>query len=503
MSARMFRQCGCSIVETDDGGLPVYDAARRVRRRQLGALCPRLAEDDHGRWAYQVDLPRTSDEVRRPRLHRRGLLSEDDAQERMERVRQLLRIPDRDDRRGLAEVVALIQVSTRHGGLPPGPAEVAARYRLGLPLAPAPTVGAWLDHWLAGRRGLAPNTLIGYRAHARLYLHRYLGHLRLDRLRAVDVEDMLEQIEEHNELIRQVRAFFADPQERARARVDDPALWVRMRHLHQDLRHARVIGVTSQRQVISLLRQALDSAVGQRFLLVNPAAYVELPTTGRPQAMLWTAEWVRQWQTTGETPGPVMVWTPEQTGAFLDTAASDPWYPLFHLLVYTGMRRGEGCGLRWADIDLTGRRLWVRQQVISVAGQLHVTVPKTPAGRRQVALDAGTVRVLAQHRAATTTAQCDSGLAFAPDGEPLVPDLVTKRFHALVEQAGLPPLRLHGLRHGAATLLLAAGTDMKVVQERLGHTRYATTADLYTTVLPSLDRHAAEAAAALVPRRAA
>ncbi|MGH3380345.1 MAG: hypothetical protein ACRDP6_36985, partial [Actinoallomurus sp.] len=215
MSTRVFRQCACSIVETGDDGRPAYDAAGRVRRRQLGALCPRLAEDDHGRWTYQVDLPRISNEVRRPRLHRRGLPSESDAQERMVLVRQLLGIPDRDDRRGLAEVVALIQVSTRRGGLPPDPQEVADRYRLGLPLAPVPTVGMWVDHWLDGRRGLAPNTLTGYRAHARLYLHRYLGHIRVDRLRTVDVGDMVEQIEEHNELIRQVRAFFADPVERA------------------------------------------------------------------------------------------------------------------------------------------------------------------------------------------------------------------------------------------------------------------------------------------------
>lgn len=219
----------------------------------------------------------------------------------------MLRIPDRDDQRGHAEIVALVQNSTRHGELPPDPDDVADRYRLGLPLLPVPTVGSWVDHWLDGRRGLAPNTSVGYRVHTRLYLNRYLCHIRLDRLRVVDIRDMLEQIEEHNELIRQVRAFFADPKQRARARAEESQVWQRIRQLRHELRYQRVIGLTSQRQVVSLLRQVLDSTVGQRFLTVNPAAHVELPATGRPQPIVWTAERVRRWQATGEAPGPVMV----------------------------------------------------------------------------------------------------------------------------------------------------------------------------------------------------
>jgi hypothetical protein len=71
----------------------------------------------------------------------------------------------------------------------------------------------------------------------------------------------------------------------------------------------------------------------------------------------------------------------------------------------------------------------------------------------------------------------------------------------LAEQAGLPPITLHGLRHGAASLMLAAGVDMKVVQETLGHSMLSLTADTYTSVYPTVAAKAAEAAAALVPRR--
>ncbi len=63
------------------------------------------------------------------------------------------------------------------------------------------------------------------------------------------------------------------------------------------------------------------------------------------------------------------------------------------------------------------------------------------------------------------------------------------------------PIRLHDLRHGAATLALAAGVDMKVIQEMLGHSCLAITADTYTSVLPQVARTGAEAVAALVPRK--
>ena len=78
---------------------------------------------------------------------------------------------------------------------------------------------------------------------------------------------------------------------------------------------------------------------------------------------------------------------------------------------------------------------------------------------------------------------------------------VTDHFQHLARQAGLPPVRLHDLRHGAATLALAAGVDMKTVQAMLRHSSYTITADTYTSVLPELATTAAEKTAAIVPRR--
>jgi len=76
------------------------------------------------------------------------------------------------------------------------------------------------------------------------------------------------------------------------------------------------------------------------------------------------------------------------------------------------------------------------------------------------------------------------------------PSWVTHRFAALVRRSRLPPVRLHDLRHGAATL--ATGADLKTIQDMLGHASNVLTADTYTSVLPDVARQAAEGIAHLI-----
>ena len=84
-----------------------------------------------------------------------------------------------------------------------------------------------------------------------------------------------------------------------------------------------------------------------------------------------------------------------------------------------------------------------------------------------------------------------------PDGDPLHPDYVTRRFKTLVRRRGLPPLRgPHDLRHTWASLALAAGVHPKVVSDRLGHSTIAITIDTYSHAIPSLDAEAASTVAA-------
>jgi hypothetical protein len=93
----------------------------------------------------------------------------------------------------------------------------------------------------------------------------------------------------------------------------------------------------------------------------------------------------------------------------------------------------------------------------------------------------------------------DSGYLFTNlNGDRLAPDRLTRTFRKLSVEAGLPPIRLHDLRHGAATLALAAGVELKVVQDMLGHSSIVLTADTYTSVLPEVAHVAAEKVASLI-----
>jgi integrase len=201
-----------------------------------------------------------------------------------------------------------------------------------------------------------------------------------------------------------------------------------------------------------------------------------------------------------------MVWTPAQTMVFLDAARRHRLHALWRLITTRGLRRGEGCGLRRPDTDLGAALSTIRWQITQLGWDPVQGAPKSDAGERTVALDADTVtdmtrwrREQDKERQAAGDDWADSGFEFTDErGNPLHPASVTSMFQLIAYLAGLPPIRLHDLRHGAATLLLAAGHDMKVVQETLGLSSITIAADTYTSVLPQLARKSAEDVAALI-----
>jgi integrase len=190
---------------------------------------------------------------------------------------------------------------------------------------------------------------------------------------------------------------------------------------------------------------------------------------------------------------------------FLDYAAQhDPdLYPMFRFIAYRGPRRGEACGLRDAEVRLNKREATINNQISVVGHRTRQKRPKSEAGNRDLVLDDDTTAVLAAYRARRARHQLaagpdwpDTGLFFVrPDGQPWHPSSVTARFKRLVHKAGLPPIRLHDLRHVAATMALDAGVDVKIVQEQLGQTTSTLTRDTYQSVSKRLHQQAADAVA--------
>ena len=235
-------------------------------------------------------------------------------------------------------------------------------------------------------------------------------------------------------------------------------------------------------------------------LVVNPAAGLgrKLGRGRKARPLLWTPPRIARWRETGQVPAAVMVWGREECGAFLDGIESDRLYALYHLAAYYGLRRSELCGLCWPDVDLTTRRVHVRQA--QVDDELDST--KSEDSDRIITLRAWRKTQLGE-RMAWSGVWEDTGRVFTrEDGAALVPGSVSRHFGTVVARLGLPPVRLHDLRHGAATLLLAAGQPPKVISETLGHSNVSFTMTTYTEVAEELAEAAAAAIAAFVPRRA-
>jgi len=445
----VYKRCGCTVVENG-------------KRKQLGKNCPRLKRPDgawnprHGTWTFAMSVE--GERGSRKQIVRGGYESQREAQAAMD--------------------------------------ELKGKAARGIDVTSRLTVGQYLREWIASKKDIKRNTLRSYTGHIDRYWDPHLGHLRLTELRVHHVSTVFAAIDKHNELCRKGSA-------------------------------TRPVGPASTQRIRATLRTALSDAVRQGLITTNPAALVKLPSAKRPKGLVWTDDRVERWQAGVDelvaggvrlrkaraavpTPSRVMVWRPDQLGAFLDHAADDRLYALWHLYAFRGLRRGEACGLEWPEVDLAGGTIAIVRQRISIGGVVHEDTPKSDAGERTIALDGDTVTALRAHRKqqladrmATGSAWVESGKVFTgQDGRPLDPEHVTDRFHDLCADAGVPPIRLHDLRHGAASLMLAAGVSMKTVQETLGHSNIALTANTYTSVYPEVAQAAAEATARMVPRAA-
>ena len=312
------------------------------------------------------------------------------------------------------------------------------------------TVSDWMARWQTalGSEELAPGTLAAYKLDASRIVVR-IGSIPLQKLTRNDVAAMA-----------------------ARLASDTSK------------RTGRPLAPATRRATLIALKHALDDAVESGLLAANPAAKVKRPIVRRAEMHTWTGA---------------------KLSTFLRATRSDRLGSLWHLLALTGLRRGEALGLKWSDVDFDHGRLAVQRQRVMKGNGVAERQTKSDKPR-PISIDAGTVAVLrrqSQQQLDDATeweaAWIGDGHVFAREnGEPLVPNRVTKLFDQAVRAVDVPRIRLHDLRHTWATLALRAGVHPKVVQERLGHANISITMDTYSHVMPDMQESAAELVAALV-----
>ncbi|MDQ3955630.1 MAG: site-specific integrase [Actinomycetota bacterium] len=302
------------------------------------------------------------------------------------------------------------------------------------------------ETWLpAIRRSIRDSTYSGYVSHVHCHIIPALGSLRLASVKPSDIN-----------------GFYARLLREGGARSKEP------------------LSGTTVRRVHATFRRAFRDAVKWGLVDGNPVSRADPPS---PRA---------------DTPREMTTWRAEELKQFLSSVAPHEDRELWHVLAMTGLRRGEALGLRWCDVDFERASLSIRQTVITIGYDVVVSGPKSSRGRRVVALDETTLKVLRDLKPTDARA---ADLVFHREGQPLHPVRVSKTFKRLVRQIGLPDIRLHDLRHTHATLALEAGIHPKIVSERLGHSTVALTLDIYSHCLQHMQHDAAEQISRLVAGR--
>ncbi len=307
-----------------------------------------------------------------------------------------------------------------------------------LATGPNQTLKQHLENWLENiqKHAVRINHYINTRTIIRKHILPKLGHIQLRQLNEQHIQSLYAQ------------------------KLDEKKSAKTIHHIHD------------------VLHKALAQAVTWRLVVRNVCDGVTLPRLSRYEY-------------------PVL--TEEQAQKLLEVMRGHRFEVLLALALTTGMRHGELLSLHWQDINFERGTLQVRRSVSRVRGQGYkVFEPKTPRGRRMLTLPLFVLDMLKQHRVIQEEVKQKAGsqwqdhdLVFCNQyGSFLRPDRVRKQFQKLLAEAGLPYMRVHDLRHSAATLLISMGVPVKVVQEILGHSNISTTLNIYSHVLPGMQDEA-------------
>ena len=299
------------------------------------------------------------------------------------------------------------------------------------------TLGEWLDQWLEDIAGtIRPTTLSRYRGAVRNHIKPQIGDRIISRVTPKDIQKLYDRLAQNGNI-------------------------------------TTGAGLSSGtiRGIHNMLHEALAAAEAAHLMIRNPTEGLTPPKlSAKPKQIL----------------------TEEQLDRFMAAIQNDEvWHDLFYTELTTGLRRGELCGLKWEDFDGEKGVLKIRRTLYKEkGGKLTAGETKTARSRREIVLPASTVELLrARSKSALTEWIFPDPLK--PE-QPVSPDSAYKHLKTLLEQAGLPSIRFHDLRHTFATHALTSGVDVKTLSGILGHSRAAFTLDTYTHTTGDMQKRAAE-----------
>lgn len=245
---------------------------------------------------------------------------------------------------------------------------------------------------------------------------------------------------------------------------------------------ARLSG-TSIQHYHRLISSILSTAVEWQVIPYNPAERVRAPRAEKKEATFLDDQQARK---------------------LIELLEGEPlqFKVLVIMLIYTGLRRGEICALKWSDIDFKKSLLHVRKsaQYLPKIGVFEKD-PKSGAAVRVIKLPKLAKTILLEHKNAQNAEAEACGdqwhksdlILTRSNGMIMLPDEISRSFRVFIERKKLPHVHLHSLRHTNATLMISAGTDIRTVSKRLGHAQTSTTMNIYSHAIRSADEAAAEA----------
>ncbi len=301
----------------------------------------------------------------------------------------------------------------------------------------------WLDRWLNeyAAQVVRPSTLSSYRNYLDKYVKPALGNKPICKITTAEVQQLYRDVQEHG-------------------------------RIHEDADGGHSLSPSTVRSLHGVFHQAMDAAVLERLIAKNPTEGVTLP---------------KKEEVTKN------ILNDEQLNRFMEVIRQDEeWYDFFYTEITTGLRLGEICGLKWEDFDPQKGTLEIRRTVHTDAGgEVSTGETKTDQGKRDITLPPSTAELLAKRKK-----RCSSKKWIFPDPahptQPMHPQKAYRRMKELLEEAGLPDIRFHDLRHTFATHALSSGVDAKTLSGILGHTKPSFTLDTYTHVTGDMQRKAAE-----------